>query len=66
MSLKVKELAQGLQMMMQDGLAEEEVVVVRADGMELPILKVLVDRGVQELEPNTQPVPHAKPKVVVG
>jgi len=61
----VKELAQGMQQMMTDGLAELPIIAVLADGSHHPILKLVVQRGEQEYEPN-QVNPAAEPQVILG
>ena len=61
----VKELAQGMPQLMADGLAEFPIVAQLADGSVHPILKLTVDRGEQEYEPD-QVAPAAVPKIVIG
>ena len=63
--MKVKELAQGLNAMIAEGHAELEVIVEKADGTVLPIVRVVVDNGVEVIEPNQVPA-VVQPKLVTG
>lgn len=64
--MKVKELAQGLQQMMTEGLAELNIEVKSADGSEHNVLKLIVDKGVEVLEPSdSQSSPDPKPRIII-
>ena len=61
----VKELAQGLNAMMSDGLAEKEIVAVLKDGSTVSIAQLKASFGVKVYEP-TQAEAETLPLLVVG
>lgn len=63
--MKLKELAQGCTQLMADGLAESDVTALLADGTTHPLLKLVVDKGVQEVEPE-QVNPPPIPQLIIG